>query len=119
MSASSITRLKTEELPARRAYKLVKLRKNGTLGSLFINARAILPLGEWMEAQTTHRRQGFSYRPGWHVTPRPVAPHLSTEGRTWVSVLVRDFTVLDRPESQGGQWWLAKHMMIEGICVPK
>lgn len=96
------------------AYKLVRLRKNGTLGPLFINRRQILPIGEWLIAED-HPTSGYAHRPGWHVTKRKFAPHLSIKGRVWVLVEVKDFEELIRPESQGGVWWLAKWMKIVEI----
>ncbi len=94
-----------------KAYKLMKLRKNGTLGSLFIHATAILPIGEWMDA-AFYPTKGFAPRYGWHCTFTPYAPHLSTKGRVWVEVEVGDYKTYDRPESQGGAWILADRMKI-------
>lgn len=100
------------------AYKLVRQRKDGTLGPLFINRRAILPIGKWMESED-HPTKGFKHRPGWHCTLEPKAPHLSTKGRVWVKVLVTDdFIYEPRPASQGGSWILAKRMKIlEKLCT--
>src|SRR5512137_1150873 len=98
-----------------KAYKLMKLRKNGTLGSLFINARAAYPSGIWMEANCIPTK-GFATREGWHCTFEKNAPHLSTKGRVWVEVEVEDFSTYKRPESQGGAWILAKKMKIVKIC---
>ena len=94
-----------------RAYKLVRKMKDGSLSSLFINKRNRLPLGVWMEAEE-HNTKGFAFRPGWHCTLTPEAPHLGTKGRVWVEVEVDDFTYEDRPKSQGGTWLLAKAMRI-------
>ena len=96
------------------AYKLMKLRKNGTLGSLFINKRRILPIGEWMQADE-YPTKGFAVRKGWHCTFVPVAPHLSTKGRVWVEVEVEDYSVFERPLLQGGKWILANRMKINRI----
>lgn len=100
-----------------KAYKLMRLRKDGTLGSLFINRRAVIPVGEWLEAEP-HRTRGYAYRPGWHCTFQPHAPHLSENGRVWVEVDVDSFTVYPRPESQGGEWVLAKRMKIVNVMEP-
>jgi hypothetical protein len=95
-----------------KAYKLFKKRKNGTLGSLFINARAVLDLDVWMEAKP-HRKKGFAFRPGWHCTFAPFAPHLTkNNNRVWGEVEVEDYTIFKRPETQGGLWILAKKMKI-------
>ncbi len=94
-----------------KAYKLVRKMKDGSLSSLFINKKMRLPLNTWMNAKE-HRTKGFAFRPGWHCTLTPEAPHLSTKGRVWVEVEVKDFTYENRPESQGGTWLLAKAMRI-------
>lgn len=96
------------------AYKLMRIRKDGTLGSLFINRSQVIPMGAWLEAEH-HPTKGFANRMGWHCTPEPIAPHLklepvSGEHRAWVKVQVRDFTYLDRPASQGGKWILANRI---------
>ena len=97
------------------AYKLVRQRKDGSLGPLFINCPLRIPIGEWLEAETHHRRKGYAYRPGWHVTFKPHAPHLSTKGRVWVEVEIEDFERYKWPESQGGMWGLAKKMKVNKI----
>jgi len=96
-----------------KVYKLVRKRKDGSLGSLFINRRARLPVNEWMEAES-HSTKGYAYRPGWHCTLKPCAPHLSEKGRVWVEVKVEDYIIYNRPESQGGEWVLADRMKIIG-----
>ena len=93
------------------AYKLVTLRKNGTLGSLFITRKNIIPMNKWLNA-TFNPTKGFAERMGWHCTFTPHAPHLSTKGRVWVEVEVEDYRTYDRPESQGGQWILANRMKV-------
>lgn len=96
-------------------YKLMRLRNNGTLGSLFINRKKVLNVGEWLEAED-YPTKGYTHRPGWHCTFKPIAPHLSKNGRIWVEVEVNDFEVYNRPENQGGKWVLAKQMKILRIC---
>lgn len=89
------------------AYKLMKLRKNGTLGPLFINRRKVVRIGETHTAED-HPTNGFAHRPGWHCTRKPDAPHLKQkEDRVWIKVLISDFTEHVRPENQGGLWYLA------------
>ena len=92
-------------------YKLMRLRKDGTLGSLFINRNVVIPLNEWLEAEN-HPTKGYQERFGWHCTFKPIAPHLSKRGRVWVKCEVEDTETYDRPESQGGQWVLAKRMKV-------
>ncbi len=84
-----------------KAYKLVRLRKDGSLGSLFINRKDRLSIGEWREAED-YPTKGYAHRPGWHCCFKPEAPHLSERDRVWVEVEVDDYKVFKRPESQGG-----------------
>lgn len=98
------------------AYKLFRQLKNGSITSLFINKHIVLPHNIWMEAKS-HPTKGFAVRPGWHCTAEPVAPHLkmklkSGEVRVWKKVLIEDYTEIQRPENQGGLWYLAKRIMI-------
>jgi len=92
-------------------YKLFRVRKDGSIGSLFIDRRAILPCGAWLKARRIPTK-GFAVRPGWHATARPVAPHLSKRGRRWFKVELHGVTQVERPKSQGGAWYLAKWMKI-------
>jgi hypothetical protein len=102
-----------------KAYKLFKQRKDGSLGPLFINARKRIQLGEWLPAEA-HPTRGFAFRPGWHCTLRPEAPHLSSqrERRVWCEVEVEGTTKYQRPESQGGTWVLAEHMRVTRTLTP-
>lgn len=94
-----------------RAYKLFRVRKDGSLGSLFINARDRLPVGEWLKAKT-HPTDGFQVRTGWHCLPRPEAPHLSMKDRQWFEVSVKGVERLSRPHGQGTMWYIAEQMKI-------
>lgn len=93
------------------AYKLLKVRKDGTLGPLFINRRQRIPIGKWLKAEE-HRTSGYKFRPGWHSTVAPVAPHLSEKGREWYMIEIKDYDIHDRPESQGGRWFVSKRMKV-------
>jgi hypothetical protein len=95
----------------RQAYKLLRKRKNGSIGSLFVDRTTKLPLGKWLSA-VDHKPTNLAHRPGWHCLPRPLAPHLSEKGRVWCVVEVDDFKKIDRPQSQGGTWLLANRMRI-------
>jgi hypothetical protein len=97
-----------------KAYKLMRLRKDGTLASLFINKRYVIPINIWLEAED-HPTKGYAHRPGWHCTFEPYAPHLSKKNRVWVEVEVEDYSFFERPENQGGQWILANKMKINNI----
>ena len=92
-------------------YKLFRWRLNGTLGPLFINRKQVLPVGEWLDAED-HPTKGYAHRPGWHVTDKPIAPHLSKIGRRWMKVEIEDFYEIPRPVSQGAKWFIAKRMRI-------
>ena len=94
-------------------YKLFRVRKDGTLGSLFINRRAKLGTGEWMAAED-HQTKGYAYRPGWHVLAKPEAPHLSTKGPKWFKVEMQGTDEMKRPPSQGGLWYIASQIRIVG-----
>lgn len=93
------------------AYKLVRKRKDGSLGPLFINRRQVLPFGEWLIAEN-HPTKGYAERPGWHCCNEPNTPHLSMEGRQWLKVEIDDFYEFKRPKNQGGTWLIAKQMKI-------
>jgi hypothetical protein len=95
-------------------YKLFRVRKDGSIGPLFIDARRRIMIGEWMEAETHHRKKGFAYRPGWHCTEAPVAPHLSMKGRQWFVVETEGEELVKRPPSQGGYWIIADRIKVIG-----
>lgn len=92
-------------------YKLFRVRKNGTLGPLFINKRQIIPIDEWLIAES-HPTKGYAFRPGWHTAPEPVAEHLSTKNRTWYEVEIKDYYRFDRPKHQGSYWLIANEMRV-------
>ena len=96
------------------AYKLFNQRKDGSIGPLFINASQRIPTGRWLPARHDLSKKGFAYRPGWHCTNKPVAPHLSEAGRVWMMVEIEDYQDFQRPEHQGGMWYLANQMKVIG-----
>lgn len=81
------------------------------LHHLFINKKFRLPIGEWLPAES-HPTKGYKYRPFWHCTNQPVAPHLTEKGRAWYMVEIEEFEEQKRPENQGGLWFLANRMKI-------
>jgi hypothetical protein len=97
------------------AWKLFRLRKDGSLGPLFINRKQRVPIGEWLDAEE-HPTKGFAFRPGWHCCSERNAPHLSKNGRVWVKVEIEDYQEIQRPERQGGVWFLANRMKVIEIC---
>lgn len=99
-------------------YKLVKQRKDGSIGPLFINARQRIEFDVWLDAEA-HDKKGFAFRPGWHCCFTANAPHLSEKNRVWVECEVPEgeYRVYDRPESQGGQWVLADRIKFNRIVT--
>lgn len=93
------------------AYKLCRQKKDGGITSLFINKTRALPFGEWLEAEA-HPTKGYKYRPYWHCTFAPCAPHLSEKGRVWVKLEIQAYHTEERPRSQGGTWLLAKRIKL-------
>jgi hypothetical protein len=92
------------------AYKLMRVRKDETLGPLFFDASLRIRIGETHDAKIGITKKGFAYRPGWHCVATPHAPHLSMKGRAWVKVLISDFVEHIRPAHQGDKWYLANKM---------
>lgn len=93
-------------------WKLFRVRRDGSLGSLFIDVRRRLPEMEWLAAKSVPTR-GYAVRVGWHIAERPNLPHLSRKGRIMKQVLFASRVERhERPESQGGVWWTATRMMI-------
>ena len=100
-------------------YKLMSVRKDGSLGPLFINRRQRIPVGEWLHAEA-HLTKGFAFRPGWHIMDVPVAPHLKkTANRVWVQVEFEEDGAVEftRPASQGGKWYLANKMRVVRVSL--
>ena len=102
------------------AYKLMRVRKDESIGPLFINRKHHIRIGETHIAKHGIHQKGYKYRPGWHCLPEPYAPHLKLkEDRAWVKVLISQFTIEDRPESQGGKWFLAEKITFLEFVPPK
>ena len=93
------------------AYKLVRKLKNGDIAPLFINKTQRLQFNKKYYAEM-HETKGFKVRKGWHCCATPDAPHLSKKGRIWVKVLIDDYKMHVRPDSQGGLWYTANEMTI-------
>ena len=83
--------------------------KSGDITPLFINKSFRIPFNEWLEAES-HPTKGFKFRPYWHCTSESNAPHLSTKDRVWVKVEIQDYEEFERPNKQGGLWFLAKRI---------
>jgi hypothetical protein len=93
------------------AYKLCRLLKDGNITPLFINKTKRLPLNTWLDAEN-HPTKGYAHRPYWHCTSEMIAPHLSKKNRVWVKVEMKNFKDFNRPEHQGGKWFLAESIKI-------
>lgn len=99
-----------------KAYKLLRIKKDGKLYPLFINKTVSTPIGQWLQAKCIPTN-GFAVRCGFHCAFIPWAPHLkmelaSGEKRIWVECEVEDYTTYDRPKSQGSTWILAQRMKL-------
>jgi hypothetical protein len=93
------------------AYKLFRVRRDGSLGSLFINRTARIAIKETLQADS-YITPGYAFRPGWHCCQFPNAPHLTMKGRQWWAVDIADFDTMERPAAQGGRWYLAQKMRV-------
>ena len=98
------------------AYKLLRVRRDGTLGPLFINRKQVIPVNQWLEAKPGCT-DGFAFRPGWHACSKKSAPHLSKRGRVWVRVQLQGVTKHHRPKAQGGLWYTAELMKITKVLA--
>ena len=93
------------------AYKLFRVRRDESIGPLFINRRLRVPLHVWLMAEDRPTK-GYAHRPGWHAASQPVAPHLSMQGRRWYKVEIKGVEKLRRPASQGAEWFIAREMKV-------
>lgn len=90
----------------------MRVRKDGSFGSLFIRKSRKYKKDTWYPAQA-YRTKGYAMRPGWHALQQPCAPHLKSGGdRVWMVVKIKDYEIVERPESQGGKWFIAKYLKI-------
>ena len=99
-----------------KAFKLFSLRKNGTIGPLFINKRQVVRVGKWLKAECIPTK-GFAVRFGWHACAEPSAPHLSKRNRVWCEVELKGVTEHSRPASQGGLWYTARWLRVTKIYI--
>lgn len=70
------------------AYKQFRIDKSGKLHPLFVYATDTIPVGEWLTAKAGPRTATgkvksklgpLAYRPGWHLSEAPYAPHIGTK----------------------------------------
>ena len=96
-------------------WKLFRIRKDGSIGSLFFDRRARIPLGVWLPSYA-FKKKGYAFRPGWHCMKAPIAPHMvKGDDRVWAQVAIRDVERVPRPDSQGGEWFLAREMKVVAL----
>ena len=66
-------------------YKQFRMDKSGKLHPLFVNSTEEIPVGEWLTAKEGERTETgkvksklgpLAYRPGWHLSEAPYAPHI-------------------------------------------
>ena len=106
------TRRSKHEGPVVHGFKLFRLRRDLSLGPLFINKRQVVPYDVWLPAED-HPTKGFAHRPGWHAAPKPHAPHLKVScERVWCEVRLKGVRPFRRPEIQGGEWYLTQEMLV-------
>lgn len=67
------------------AYKQFHMDKSGRLHPLFVFANEEIPVGKWITAKEGPRTENgkvksklgpLAYRPGWHLSEAPYAPHI-------------------------------------------
>lgn len=92
-------------------YKLFRLRRDGSLGPLFINRKQHIIMGVTYQSEC-HPTKGFAVRPGWHICSTKSAPHLSKKGRVWCKVKFSEHQEHVRPAAQGGLWFTAQSMTV-------
>jgi len=100
------------------AYKLLRRKKDGSLGPLFVGRASRLSFGVTYEARSDLPHPGLAHRPGFHCTRAPCAPHIKMrlkngEERVWCMVEISgEITPHQRPASQGGLWYTAEKMRL-------
>ena len=66
-------------------YKQFRIDKNGNLHPLYVLSNETIPVGVWVKAKAGTRTDsgkvisklgGLAYRPGWHLSEIPYAPHI-------------------------------------------
>jgi len=103
-----------------KAYKLLRLRRDKSLGPLFVGREQCIPVGKWMDCKDDLPHPGLAHRPGFHCCSEQHAPHIkmklkSGEERVWCLVTIENYEELERPVSQGGLWYVARRMKIDEL----
>lgn len=72
-----------------KAYKLLRVKKDGKLYPLFVDTNTPTPIGEWLEAKCGERKYNgkvkstlgdLCFRPGFHLSDLSYAPHIGRKG---------------------------------------
>lgn len=99
------------------AFKLVRVREDGSLGSLFVRRSRRLPVGKWIKADLKVRPRDrvagggvLKLRPGWHAAEKPALAHLTRTGRAVFKVRLRKN--VKRHIGPQGVWYTADEMYI-------
>lgn len=70
------------------AYKQFRIDKSGNLHPLFVSTTETIPVGVWLKAHEGERTEcgkvksklgPLAYRPGWHLSEAPYAPHIGVK----------------------------------------
>ena len=70
------------------AYKQFRMDKSGNLHPLFVFANETVPVGKWLVAKpgiltdngkVKSKLGPLAYRPGWHLSEVPYAPHIGVK----------------------------------------
>ena len=72
-----------------KAYKLLRIKKDGKLYPLFVDTENPTPIGEWIDARCGELKNNskvksklgdLCFRPGWHLSSLPYASHIGKKG---------------------------------------
>lgn len=91
-----------------KAFKVFKRRKDGTLGSLFVDCRRRIAVGKWIEAKDAFRPTWLSFLPGWHSHAdfsKAKALLKAADNRVMYEVLVKDI-VREFPNGRVVSRWI-------------
>lgn len=101
-----------------KAYKIFKKdQKTGLFKPAQVPMRSLsvegYETGVWYEAEDAQPKE-LKNRVGFHCARKPSVPHIKIiPGKVvWVEVEIDDYELINRPESQGGIWYLARFLKI-------
>ena len=109
------------------AYKQFRIDKSGNLHPLFVNTQEVIPVGEWITAKEGERNAdgkvksklgSLAYRPGWHLSEAPYAPHIGIKENGKIKYMKPDTVwamckvktdINYTPEAQANGWRNGKY----------